>query len=220
MHTLVQYYYSGKGFWTDFFESQDDNFYGLEDPLYSLLYMPPLCSQWGIVSPSRVRFVYDLTSSLGNVKYGSVPCLCLSINCVYVTWGGWIWLYDVFVRNKINRKHYDMYSRIKLYKIRKTLLKVFLPWSLLVLFLWFFVQYTIYTDCAQKQANFWRWNLFCLKVVGNEKEGGPGKLQMIDIYLGLWWSMSICLCIKPPSCFKSISFSAYSSPIIKRWPTD
>jgi hypothetical protein len=25
-----------------------------------------------------------------------------------------------------------------------------------------------------------------LKVVGNEKEGGPGKLQTIDIYLGLW----------------------------------
>ncbi len=25
-----------------------------------------------------------------------------------------------------------------------------------------------------------------LKVVGNEKEGGPGKWQMIDIYLGLW----------------------------------
>jgi hypothetical protein len=25
-----------------------------------------------------------------------------------------------------------------------------------------------------------------LKVVGNEKEGGPGKWKMIDIYLGLW----------------------------------
>jgi len=59
-----------------------------------------------------------------------------------------------------------------------------------------------------------------LKVVGNEKEGGSGKWQMIDIGLGLWWSMSVCLCIQPPSCIKSISFSAYSSPIIKRWPTD
>ncbi len=34
-----------------------------------------------------------------------------------------------------------------------------------------------------------------LKVVGNEKEGGPGKWQMIDIGLGPWWSMSVCLCI-------------------------
>ncbi len=59
-----------------------------------------------------------------------------------------------------------------------------------------------------------------LKVVGNEKEGGPEKWKMIDIYLGLWWSMSVCLCIQLPSSFKSISFSAYSSPIIKRWPTD
>ncbi len=27
---------------------------------------------------------------------------------------------------------------------------------------------------------------FGLKVVGNEKEGGPGKWQIIDIGLGLW----------------------------------
>ncbi len=37
---------------------------------------------------------------------------------------------------------------------------------------------------------------------------------MIDIGLGLWWLMSICLCIQPPSCIKSISFSAYSRPIL------
>ncbi len=75
-------------------------------------------------------------------------------------------------------------------------------------------------DCVTTvQCTYYR-HINTLKVVGNEKEGGPGKWQMLDIYLGLWWSMPVCLCIQPPSCFKSISFSAYSSPIIKRWPTD
>ncbi len=38
-----------------------------------------------------------------------------------------------------------------------------------------------------------------LKVVGNEKWGGSGRWQMIDIGLGPWWSMSVFLCIWPPS---------------------
>ncbi len=35
--------------------------------------------------------------------------------------------------------------------------------------------------------NFTKLKIFhLLKVVGNEKEGGSGKWQMIDIGLGLW----------------------------------
>jgi len=59
-----------------------------------------------------------------------------------------------------------------------------------------------------------------LKVGTNEKWGGLRRWQMIGVYLGLWWSMSFCLLIWRPSCIKSVSSSAYSSPIIKRWPTD
>jgi hypothetical protein len=59
-----------------------------------------------------------------------------------------------------------------------------------------------------------------LKVGTNEKWGGSRRWQMIRVYLGLWWSMSFCLLIWRPSCMKSVSSSAYSSSIIKRWPTD
>ncbi len=59
-----------------------------------------------------------------------------------------------------------------------------------------------------------------LKVGTNEKWGGSLRWQMIRVYLGLWWSMSYCLLFWPPSCIKSVSSSAFSSPIIKRWPTD
>ncbi len=34
--------------------------------------------------------------------------------------------------------------------------------------------------------DFWPKGFAKLKVVGNEKEGGSGKWQMIDIGLGLW----------------------------------
>jgi hypothetical protein len=57
------------------------------------------------------------------------------------------------------------------------------------------------------------------KVGTNEKWGGSWRWQMIGVYLELWWSISFCLVIWPLSCIKSVSSSAYSSPIIKRWPT-
>ncbi len=59
-----------------------------------------------------------------------------------------------------------------------------------------------------------------LKVGTNEKWGGSQRWQMIGVHLGLWWSMSFCLLIWLPSCIKSVSSSAYSSPIIIRWPTN
>ncbi len=37
-----------------------------------------------------------------------------------------------------------------------------------------------------QKVNFYKKNIGYLKVVGNEKEGGSGKWQMIDIYLRLW----------------------------------
>jgi len=47
-----------------------------------------------------------------------------------------------------------------------------------------------------------------LKVGTNEKVDGSGRPQMFGIVLGPWWWMFFPFLILPPSCNKSISFSA------------
>ena len=56
-------------------------------------------------------------------------------------------------------------------------------------------------------------NLLALKVVGNEKEGGSGKWQIIGIGLGLRRSMFVCLLILLSSLTLCISVSTKKSII-------
>ncbi len=56
-------------------------------------------------------------------------------------------------------------------------------------------------------------NLLALKVVGNEKEGGSGKWQMIGIGLGLRQSIFVCLLILLYSLTLCISVSTKKSII-------
>ncbi len=45
--------------------------------------------------------------------------------------------------------------------------------------------------CSNFHSAHYMACLAYLKVVGNEKVGGSGRWQMIRIYLGPWWSMSV-----------------------------
>ncbi len=141
IHTLVQYYYSVTDFWTDFFESQDDNFQGFKGSfVLSTIYMPPLCSQSHLLQAQICLWLNKFTGK----RQVWLRALFVFVNQLRICNMGRLDMtctMYVFVRNKINRTLRHLYPGKKLYKIRRILLKVWCdfchhPFKFIFLFLY------------------------------------------------------------------------------------